>query len=209
MGIDKTDFLARPLHYLYGDEPTDEAIPHEWFGAAWRASAAFRDEAVWALARSLYKVGSFALAEDWLTMLTGNLSCADLLQLHARLRDAAGRHESVWRAEFEQAFPECVSRLPACAPPDPLLGAAKDLFRAMASGDPARVAAALEGPRALGIAVEALRLPAIEVAGCGWFANAVLGDGVEDSTLLSPLDVAEAEGMESVSRLLRQADLVS
>jgi len=96
---DKKAFLQSPTRFRLPEE-----IPADWLLEGWKQRA-FRDDVVYSLARSVNKVGDFALAGDvWLKNLPRALDHDAVLDLYVRLRDESQRLEIEWRPAFEAAF---------------------------------------------------------------------------------------------------------
>jgi hypothetical protein len=80
---------------------------------AW-SLAKFRDDVIYELARSVSKVGSFELADEyWLQLLPRFLTKDQSLELYEAIRDESQRLELEWRGLFESAFPQSVGFLPS------------------------------------------------------------------------------------------------
>jgi hypothetical protein len=105
----KEEFLEDPVAGFW---MTGGDVPLEWIPEAW-ANPRFRDNVLEEVIRSVSKVGDFGHARFWLDFLPTFLPAEDVVWLYTRVRDASGRPEDEWRAEFEEAFPRFVSLLPA------------------------------------------------------------------------------------------------
>ena len=125
----KGDFLNNPYRAICMHS---EPIAVEWLAAAW-SSPDFRDEVIHELTRSISKVGSFNLANDyWLRTLPEFLTKDDVCQLYAAIRDESQRWECEWRALFEEAFPNSAGFLPASQDGKAVR---EELWNAIESGD--------------------------------------------------------------------------
>ena len=105
-------FLQDPAGFE-GAEP-----PAEWVAEGWRKPA-FREYVTYTLARSIAKVGSSALAGQWLTWVSRALDPKQATGLYEDVREQSERLEYEWRGEFERAFP--LTALPPSRDEDVLL----------------------------------------------------------------------------------------
>lgn len=126
MNMTKEEFLRDPLSYS-GDILSDDWIREGW------SNPRFRDEVIYAMARSLSKTGGFHLVgKAWLLALPRILTPQEVADLYVRLRDDGQRLEFEWRQAFITLFPETSSNLPPSNDAAILL---EDLEYIVSSGD--------------------------------------------------------------------------
>jgi hypothetical protein len=103
----KEGFLLDPVNRF---SEAGDSILTDWIKEA-SANAPFRDNATYALIRSVRKNGAFFSAQFWLEIVE-ILTEHRVVDLYLAIRDQSHRYKDEWRGEFEAAFPSVANKLP-------------------------------------------------------------------------------------------------
>lgn len=101
--LTREEFLAEPSWHI--SQARVELPPAAWIAEAWRTQESFRHSIGADLARTVSKLGTFALDSDVYELLPAILTTPEVVALFEVIREQGQRQESEWRASFEAAFP--------------------------------------------------------------------------------------------------------